>query len=224
MDRQWSQEGNLHIRSFPVRQQTQTWCRKLSTHGYITLDFTPSWKKLTGRLIHFDSFAHGRGSSAHSSISVQTYERKKHSEVIPAPMNTTLAPSCGGRVWSVLYKFIFVTNLLRCKTSLKAELSGNTVTWTRWSSMSVSGIMRQEMLPIRLQGGYNNRTMQELRVHTIGFEQDNYPTHHYVHFAPKNTTKIHVQEADRYGMWRPVQIYPTYTGSNFRQHCGTQQC
>lgn len=166
--------------------------------------FYSKLKKLTGRLIHFDSFAHGRGSSAHSSISVQTYERKKHSEVIPAPMNTKLAPSCGGRVWSVIYKFTFVTNLLRCKTSLTVELSGNTVTWTRWSSMSVSGIMRQEMLPIRLQGGYNNWTMQKLQVHTIWLEQDNSPTHHHFHLAPDNTTKIHVQEVDRYGMWRPV--------------------
>ena len=64
--------------------------------------------------------------------------------------------------------------------------------------------MRQEMLPIRLQGGYNNWTMQKLQVHTIWFEQDNSPTHHHFHLAPDNTTKVHVQEVDRYGMWRPV--------------------
>lgn len=138
-------------------------------------------------------------------INIRANLREKKTQwSYPCTDEYQISPSCGGGVWSVIYKFTFVTNLLRCKTSLTVELSGNTVTWTRWSSMSVSGIMRQEMLPIRLQGGYNNWTMQKLQVHTIWFEQDNSPTHHHFHLAPDNTTKIHVQEVDRYGMWRPV--------------------
>ena len=43
------------------------------------------------------------------------------------------------------------------------------------------------------------------RVHTCeytlsGLNKITPPTHHHFHLAPKNTTKIHVQEVDHYGM------------------------